>query len=172
MLIKPNRLFVLPRVLRDVAEVDTSAELLGHTYPLPIGIAPSAMQRLAGGEGEMDVARAAAAMGLSLTLSSNSTTSLEDVMSINRDMGSTTPFWFQLYLATKLDLSIPLIKRAEGLFQPTPFTSVLIWDLELITAQLRGTKRSFSRLTRRFLVIESMSDRFHLFFQKVSSWPI
>ncbi|CAI7630829.1 unnamed protein product [Penicillium manginii] len=114
MLIKPNRLFVLPRVLRDVAEVDTSAELLGHTYPLPIGIAPSAMQRLAGGEGEMDVARAAAAMGLSLTLSSNSTTSLEDVMSINRDMGSTTPFWFQLYLATKLDLSIPLIKRAEA----------------------------------------------------------
>ncbi|KAJ5754461.1 hypothetical protein N7533_004004 [Penicillium manginii] len=109
-----DRLFVLPRVLRDVAEVDTSAELLGHTYPLPIGIAPSAMQRLAGGEGEMDVARAAAAMGLSLTLSSNSTTSLEDVMSINRDMGSTTPFWFQLYLATKLDLSIPLIKRAEA----------------------------------------------------------
>ncbi|KAJ5966204.1 hypothetical protein N7481_012918 [Penicillium waksmanii] len=109
-----DRLFVLPRVLRDVAEVDISTELLGHTYPLPIGIAPSAMQRLAGGEGEMDVARTAASMGLNLTLCSNSTTSLEDVMSINREMGSTTPFWFQLYLATKLDLSVPLIKRAEA----------------------------------------------------------
>ncbi|CAI7646429.1 unnamed protein product [Penicillium pancosmium] len=109
-----DRLFVLPRVLRDVAEVDTSTEMFGHTYPLPIGIAPSAMQRLAGGEGEMDVARAAASIGLNLTLSSNSTTSLEDVMSINHEMGSTTPFWLQLYLATKLDLSIPLIKRAEG----------------------------------------------------------
>lgn len=87
------------------------------------------MQRLAGGEGEMDVARAAASMGLNLTLSSNSTTSLEDVMSINREMGSTTPFWFQLYLATELDLSIPLIKRAEGVFQVAPFTSVFrIWS--------------------------------------------
>ncbi|KAJ5098647.1 hypothetical protein N7532_005648 [Penicillium argentinense] len=72
------------------------------------------MQRLAGGDGETDVSRAAASMGLSLTLSSNSITSLEDVMSVNQQIGSRTPFWFQLYLASKLELSIPLIKRAEA----------------------------------------------------------
>lgn len=82
------------------------------------------MQKLAGGDGEMSVARVAASMGLSLTLSSNSTTSLEDVMSVNRQMGSKTPFWFQLYLATKLELSIPLIKKVEGVFNPLYYLGI------------------------------------------------
>lgn len=74
------------------------------------------MQRLAHPEGEMDMARAAASMELSLTLSSNSTTSLEDVMAARRQIGKeiSTPFWFQIYLTSDLSLSVPLIKRAEG----------------------------------------------------------
>lgn len=107
---------VLPRVLRDVSQVDTSTELFGHRFPFPVGVAPSAMQRLASPEGELDVARAAASMGLNLTLSSNSTTSLEDVMAARHQIGEeiAAPFWFQIYLASDLNLSVPLIKRAEG----------------------------------------------------------
>lgn len=74
------------------------------------------MQRLASPEGELDVARAAASMGLNLTLSSNSTTSLEDVMAARHQIGEkiAAPFWFQIYLASDLELSVPLIKRAAG----------------------------------------------------------
>jgi isopentenyl diphosphate isomerase/L-lactate dehydrogenase-like FMN-dependent dehydrogenase len=74
------------------------------------------MQRLASPEGELDMARAAASMGLNFGLSSNSTTSLEDVMAARRQVGEgvAAPFWFQIYLASDLNLSIPLIKRAEG----------------------------------------------------------
>ena len=120
-----DSLYILPRVLRDVAKVDTSTRLLGHTYPLPIGIAPTAMQKLVSGGGELDVARAASSMGLNLTLSSNSTTLLEDVMSVNHQEGARAPFWFQIYLPTKQELIIPLIKRAEGRIRPSPLASTI-----------------------------------------------
>ncbi|KAJ5599503.1 hypothetical protein N7450_000570 [Penicillium hetheringtonii] len=108
-----DRLFILPRVLRDVAQVKTSTNLLGHTYPLPIGIAPTAMQKLAHGEGELDVAGVAFSMGLNMTLSSNSTTSLEDVMSVNHHEAR-VPFWFQIYMPSNQELIKPLLKRVEA----------------------------------------------------------
>lgn len=112
-----GRLFIRPRVLKDVSELDTSTEIFGSRSSLPIGIAPSAMQRLAGGSGELDVAKAAAGMGLNLTLSSQSTTSLEDVMQAKRETEKgigAPPFWMQIYLHEDMQKSMPLIKRAEG----------------------------------------------------------
>ncbi|PMD28515.1 S-2-hydroxy-acid oxidase [Hyaloscypha hepaticicola] len=107
---------ILPRVLRDVSKVDTSTTLFGRSYSVPFGFAPSAMQKLAGGEGEMDVARAAVKLGVNLTLSSQSTTSLEDVMSCKKKSsgGADPAFWMQLYLTKDPEKSVPLIKRAEA----------------------------------------------------------
>jgi (S)-2-hydroxy-acid oxidase len=111
-----HSLKILPRVLRDVSKVDTSTTLFGRSYSVPFGFAPSAMQKLAGGEGEMDVARAAVKLGVNLTLSSQSTTSLEDVMSCKKKSsgGADPAFWMQLYLTKDPEKSVPLIKRAEG----------------------------------------------------------
>jgi (S)-2-hydroxy-acid oxidase len=113
-----HSLKILPRVLRDVSKVETSTSLFGRSYSLPFGLAPSAMQKLAGGEGEMDVARAAVKLGVNLTLSSQSTTSLEDVMSCKKNSSSAADpaFWMQLYLTKDPEKSVPLIKRAEGSF--------------------------------------------------------
>ena len=97
----------------DVTNIDTSVSLFNTKYPIPIGIAPSAMQKLVGGEGEMDVAAGARALDLNMTLSSQSTTSLEDVMRAG-NTSSPAKFWFQLYLTQDPEKSIPLIKRAEG----------------------------------------------------------
>lgn len=104
-------------MLQDVSDVDTTVELFGVRSALPVGIAPSAMQRLAGGEGEIDVAKAAAGMGLNLTLSSQSTSSLEDVMQAKIDIEKGLPgppFWMQIYLHDDIQKSVPLIRRAEG----------------------------------------------------------
>jgi (S)-2-hydroxy-acid oxidase len=73
------RLLFRPQVLRDVSSIDTTTTILGKQYDIPIAIAPSAYQKLAGGNGEPDTARAAYALGTNITLSSNATTSLEDV---------------------------------------------------------------------------------------------
>ncbi|KAK2748057.1 hypothetical protein FQN55_004608 [Onygenales sp. PD_40] len=74
-----DRLILRPRVFRDVSNVDTSTVLFGKRYPFPIGISPSAMQKLVGGEGEMDMARAAARRDTTMILSSHTTSRLEDV---------------------------------------------------------------------------------------------
>lgn len=108
------RLYILPRVMRDVSTINTDTILFGHKYPLPIGIAPSAMQKLVGGEGELDMARAASKLGLLLGLSSQSTTTMEDVMAVSTKTSNSTPFWHQLYLTQDPEKSLPLIKRAEG----------------------------------------------------------
>lgn len=103
--------------MRDVSNVDTSTELFGHRSSLPIGVAPSAMQKLAGGDGELDIARAAASMDLNLTLSSQSTTALEDVVQVKQELQHPRPgppFWMQIYLYEDIEKSVPLIKRAEG----------------------------------------------------------
>ena len=112
------RLYIRPRVMKNVSKVDTSTEIFGFRTALPIGIAPSAMQRLAGGQGEIDVAKAAAAMGLNLTLSSQSTASLEEVVEAVKgssiaNNGSPPP-WMQVYLHEDVQKSVPLIMRAEG----------------------------------------------------------
>ncbi|QLI67989.1 Hydroxyacid oxidase [Metarhizium brunneum] len=111
-----DRLYIVPRVLRDVSDVDTRVEMFGSKLNMPIGIAPSAMQRLAGRGGEIDVARAALHERVNFTLSSQSTTSLENVMVVKTSQGDSTPtpdFWFQIYLTQDLDKSVDLIKRAE-----------------------------------------------------------
>lgn len=106
-------------MLRDVSTVNTATSLLGAKYAVPFGIAPSAMQKLAGGEGELDVARAAARFGLNMTLSSQATTSLEDVKEAfsscqQAESIPASPLWFQIYLTADLNRCIPLIRRAEG----------------------------------------------------------
>ena len=54
-----RRFRFLPRMLIDVSELDLSTEVLGHQIKLPIGIAPTAMQRMAHPDGECASARAA-----------------------------------------------------------------------------------------------------------------
>ncbi|KXJ84860.1 L-lactate dehydrogenase [Microdochium bolleyi] len=113
-----SRLVIRPRVMVDVSKVDTSIELFGWRSPLPVGIAPSAMQRLAGGNGEIDVAKAAAGMQLNMSLSSQSTSALEDVMDVQQQIdpaaGNLPPFWMQLYLYEEAQKSVSLIQRAEA----------------------------------------------------------
>ena len=75
------------------------------------------MQKLAGGDGESDTAKAAANLGINMTLSSQSTVSLEHVMQV-RQAGScepvSPPLWMQIYLYEDMEKSIGLIRRAEG----------------------------------------------------------
>ncbi|KAL0934391.1 peroxisomal -2-hydroxy-acid oxidase [Colletotrichum truncatum] len=109
-----RELLLRPQVLRNVSKIDTSTTVLGKRYDIPIAIAPSAYQKLAGGEGELDVARAAYNLGTNLTLSTNATTSLEDVAKSLPDRGAEYPKpWFQLYFLGARDLTAGLIKRAE-----------------------------------------------------------
>ena len=98
-----------PQVLRDVAEPDLHAELLGTTLPAPLGLAPTGFTRLVHPAGEGAVARAAAARGLPYCLSTVGTASIEDIGRV----GLREP-WFQLYVMRDRNIPRALIGRAAS----------------------------------------------------------
>jgi 4-hydroxymandelate oxidase len=99
-----------PRVGRDVAAVSTAVELLGHTMSAPILLAPCAFAGHAHPEGELAVARAAAATGTTYVVSSSST---HDPHVVARHTEGTC--WFQLYVPAdegQLDATLASADRA------------------------------------------------------------
>lgn len=105
-----NRVEFEPRVLRNVASVDTSTVIFGRTAALPIVLAPTGYTRMMHYEGELAVVRAARSAGLPYTLSTMGTRSIEEVA----DEGEDVDRWFQLYLWRDRDASRDLIKRAKA----------------------------------------------------------
>lgn len=105
-----RRVEFLPRVLCDVSAVDTSTTVLGQPTRLPLVLAPTGFTRMMQHEGEIAVARAAAAAGVPYTLSTMGTTSLEDLMTAAPDGRN----WFQLYLWKDRAASRDLVDRARA----------------------------------------------------------
>ncbi|MDH3508797.1 MAG: alpha-hydroxy-acid oxidizing protein [Gammaproteobacteria bacterium] len=97
------------RRLVDVREVDTSTELFGEQYPLPIMIAPVGHQKAFHAEGELPVARAANAKGVEQILSTVTSVPVEEV---NAARGR--PVWFQLYTIPEWRDTLAMVKRAEA----------------------------------------------------------
>ena len=83
-----------PRVLRDVSTVDTSTTLLGAPVSSPIGIAPTAFQRLMHPDGECAMAQGAAARNALMVLSTRATASPADC----HEAAPGAPRWYQVYV--------------------------------------------------------------------------
>ena len=84
---------LLPKVLHEVGTIDLSTTVLGSPVSMPILLSPTGMTRLFHHDGETAAARAAERAGTVYSLSSLSTTSIEDVASV-----SSGPRWFQIYV--------------------------------------------------------------------------
>ena len=82
----------VPRVLRGVAERDTSVELFGQRLAVPILYAPIGLTALAHPGGEPAAARAAARGGTTLVASTAASYRIEETAA-----ATSTPPWFQLY---------------------------------------------------------------------------
>ena len=104
-----NRIFLRPRVLVDVARIDPQLTLFGDRLAMPVLVAPTAFHRLAHRDGECATARAAAAAGTVMVVSTLATCTLEEIAAT-----STGPRWFQLYFYRDRGLTTELIHRAEA----------------------------------------------------------
>ncbi|KAI9363873.1 FMN-dependent dehydrogenase [Zopfochytrium polystomum] len=110
-----DRYLLRPRVLRDVRKIDLTTTVLGEKLSMPICIAPSAMQCLAHPSGELATAAAAREANTLMTLSTYSTTAMEDVIAIPPGSAATGGlFWFQLYVYENRKTSESIIRRAEA----------------------------------------------------------
>ncbi len=104
-----ERITLLPRVLVDVSIRKMDTTVLGEPVSMPILIAPMAFQCLAHPEGEVATAKAAGAAETLMTLSTNATSSIEEVLAV-----ATGPVWFQIYVFKDKAISAALVKRAEA----------------------------------------------------------
>ena len=125
---------IVPRMLRDVSERDTSVELFGRRLPYPLLLAPIGVLELAHREAERAVAPAAKATGVPMIFSNQASTPMEEVAELLED----SPRWFQLYWSVSDDLVESLVSRAEACgceaIVVTLDTTLLGWrtrDLEL-----------------------------------------
>lgn len=97
-----------PRVLVDVSDVSTAVSVLGCEMSLPVAVAPVAFQRLAHSGGEEAMARAAAAAGTIMGLSTLATASPREVAAA----APGSPRWMQLYLFRDRGVTRALLDEA------------------------------------------------------------
>lgn len=102
-----ERLFVIPRMLRDLTGSTTEAELLGRRAALPMAVAPVAYQRLFHPEGELAAACAARDAGVPYIIGTLSSVPLEEIAAVGGRP------WFQLYWLRDEKRSLELVRRAE-----------------------------------------------------------
>lgn len=115
------RLRFRPRTLVDVSKRDVSTQLLGAPSALPIVVGPTGLNGLSWRDGDLELARAAAAAGVPFAMSTVS-------MSLAEDIARQAPgrLWLQAYVFADRRITDALIRRAldagfEGLMLTSDF---------------------------------------------------
>jgi (S)-mandelate dehydrogenase len=103
-----ERVRLLPRVLVDVAEVDTRAQILGKESQLPLAVAPTGGIGVGRPGADLCIARAARAFGIPYTLATPATASIEAIRA-----ASDGRLWFQLYCVKNREFREKLVARAR-----------------------------------------------------------
>lgn len=99
---------LVPRVLRDVSNVDASANILGDKAPMPLIIAPTGFPRIAHPDGELATARSSARHGIPFSLSTMGTRSIEEVAEVCDGRK-----WFQVYVWRDRELTKDMLTRCK-----------------------------------------------------------
>lgn len=139
-----ERLALVPRTLIDTSRRQLRTTILGAPADAPLVIAPTGLNNMLHPDGDLALARAAARRGIPFTLSSLSTTRLEDVAT--RAGGR---LWMQLYVLKDRAIARDLMQRtAAAGYEALVFTSDANvfgsreWDQRNFSAPGRPTVRA------------------------------
>jgi len=123
------------RVMRDMSQLDMSVEVLGQKMSFPVGLSPVGMAGMYARRGEVQAARAAAAVGVPFCLSTVGVCSVEEVAAAG------TPPWFQLYMLKDRGYMAELLARAKA-----AGCKVLVFtvDLPLPGSRYRDVRSGFT----------------------------
>lgn len=100
------RFKVVPRIFTDVRTVDLSTDFLGWSAAVPLGVAPTTLQRAAHPAGEVATANACRDARVPMVVSSNATASFAEI-------GATgVHWWLQAYLPAERRLAVPMLDAA------------------------------------------------------------
>jgi lactate 2-monooxygenase len=101
---------ILPRMLTDVSTPTYSTTVLGTELTVPFLLAPVGVLRIAHPDGELAVARAAAAQGVPMILSTAASTTMEDVAAAS----GAGQRWYQLYWPKDRAIAASFLGRAQA----------------------------------------------------------
>lgn len=102
-----KRLKLRTKFMVDLTDRDMGVEIFGKRIDMPLIISPTGVAGLAWYQGELALAKAAAAKGVPFTLATGSITAMERIA----EAGGR--FWFQLYMWKEEELSYQLVSRAR-----------------------------------------------------------
>lgn len=100
---------IVPRMLRNVSERDTSIELFGQKLPTPFFLSPVGVLEMVHAEADLAVAKAASSLGMPFIFSNQASKPMEQCAAAMGD----DPRWFQLYWSKSNELVQSFIQRAE-----------------------------------------------------------
>lgn len=100
---------LVPNVLRGVAEVDLSVQVMGQKIALPVYLSPTALQRLFHHQGERATAAAAEKFGTMFGVSSLGTVAMEELARKHR-----TPQVYQFYFHKDRGLNRAMMEKAKA----------------------------------------------------------
>jgi (S)-mandelate dehydrogenase len=131
-----ERVRLLPRVLVDVAQVDTRVTLFGKDMALPVAVAPTGGIGAGRPGADLMLARTANAFGIPYTLATPATASIERVAAEVPDGRR----WFQLYVVRDRAFREQLVRRAEEAGYEALFVTV---DLAVSGKRERDPRNGF-----------------------------
>jgi (S)-mandelate dehydrogenase len=131
-----ERVRLLPKVLVDVAQVDTRVSLFGKDMALPVAVAPTGGIGAGRPGADLMLARTAKAFGIPYTLATPATASIERVAAEVPDGRR----WFQLYVVRDRAFREQLVRRAEEAGYEALFVTV---DLAVSGKRERDPRNGF-----------------------------
>ena len=138
-----------PRVLRDVANINLSTDVLGVPVSFPFIISPTGFTRIAHPLGEIAVARSAAENHIPFTLSTMATRSIEEIADLANPafqdksdrMSDAARNWFQVYVWKDRGLLKELLDRAKA----AQFEAIMITvDTAVLGRRERDVRKGFT----------------------------
>jgi len=105
-----DRWRIVPRMLRNVEQRDTSTRLFGNTMPAPFFLAPIGVLQMAHPQADLAVARAANQAGTPYIFSNQASVPMEACAAAMAD----TPRFFQLYWSRSDELVVSFLQRAKA----------------------------------------------------------
>ncbi|MGJ4857788.1 FMN-dependent L-lactate dehydrogenase LldD [Labrys sp. La1] len=97
------------RILKNVEKLSLETEIFGRKFAMPVILAPVGITGMLARRGEVQVAKAAAAKGIAMTLSTVSICPIEEVVP-----ASPAPIWFQLYVLRDRGFMKNALERAQA----------------------------------------------------------
>jgi L-lactate dehydrogenase (cytochrome) len=105
-----------PRVLRNVAKIDMTRNILGYQSALPFFIAPTALVKLAHPQGELGLLRGAARRRIPYCVSTLASVTHEELTCVwQNELSHRTCLFFQLYVNKEKEKACEMIRLAKRL---------------------------------------------------------